>query len=255
MIRTLKPTGRGALFQLTPAGAASNWDCVDDNPHNGDTDYVHITTSGTMSEVIQADSHIAEDLPAGLLGVISRVTVKLVARYVTLSAGHAKATPRVRLGTTLYSGTEVDLTGSYVEYVKDWTTRPSDGQPWTVSDVNGAQPGYLGRALDNGAPTVIRFTQALLIVEHERIFGPTSSIDLLLVLDTPEFDHPGPGGAPPKLSAQLPFTQTGSGATRRTGGTVAAAGPAAAGSAELRLSTSAIFALELFHVESLPEDF
>jgi len=40
------PSGPGAYTQFTPAGAAQNWQCVDEIPPNDDTDYVADGTTG-----------------------------------------------------------------------------------------------------------------------------------------------------------------------------------------------------------------
>jgi hypothetical protein len=44
---TKLPSAAGAFSGFTPNGAAANWQCVDDNPPDGDTTYVSSTTAGT----------------------------------------------------------------------------------------------------------------------------------------------------------------------------------------------------------------
>jgi hypothetical protein len=44
---TKLPSGAGAFTGFTPNGASANWQCVDDNPPDGDTTYVSSTTAGT----------------------------------------------------------------------------------------------------------------------------------------------------------------------------------------------------------------
>lgn len=43
---TKLPSGAGALAQFTPNGASANWQCVDENPPDGDTTYVSGATAG-----------------------------------------------------------------------------------------------------------------------------------------------------------------------------------------------------------------
>ncbi len=68
---TKLPSGAGALTQWTPNGAASNFQCVDDNSPDGDTTYV--SSSGTNYDAYAMGT-------SGLSGVPSQVVAKSYVR-------------------------------------------------------------------------------------------------------------------------------------------------------------------------------
>jgi len=49
-IITKLPNGNGSTDQWTANGASANWQCVDDNPPDGDTTYVSCSTAGDLDE-------------------------------------------------------------------------------------------------------------------------------------------------------------------------------------------------------------
>ena len=68
-IVTKLPSGAGASTQLTPNGAAANWQCVDDNPPDGDTTYV----SGASSGLVDAYGMPSAGLTAAPAMTVARV--------------------------------------------------------------------------------------------------------------------------------------------------------------------------------------
>jgi hypothetical protein len=68
---TKLPTGPGALTGWTANGAAANWQCVNENPPDGDTTYV--SSSSTNSDSYAMGS-------SGLIGIPSQVVAKSLVR-------------------------------------------------------------------------------------------------------------------------------------------------------------------------------
>lgn len=205
MIRTLRPTGAGARSQLTAVGDTPNWNCVEETSSDSDTTYVESVTDGAGTILVKIDSHATADLPTGLLGAISRVSVFMVAKYYQIAPGYAKITPQVRVGTVWYGGTQTSMTGSYATYSKGWTTNPATAAAWLLAAVNAAQIAYTTELLDDGlgTQTAARVTQAYMEVEHVRVFQPTAAASMAMGGPQTAFYHPGPPEQPPKLSAKL----------------------------------------------------
>jgi len=225
MIRTLRPSGAGASAQCSRTGDSANWRCVDEAVSDGDVTFVWAATAAEGSEIFPIDSYAMENLPAGLLGAIREVRVFLLAKYQVNAGGHARITPRIRLGSTYYNGAQADMSGTYGLFSKAWTTRPSDSAAWTPTDVDGAQGSHNMALLDDGIAgfTEGRVTQVYLEVEHVRVFQPAAP-SMAMAVPQPTFRKPGPPAAPPKLSAAVPLTQSGSGAVRKSGGASLAVG-------------------------------
>jgi hypothetical protein len=260
MIRTLRPSAAGASAQCAKVGDTANWKCVDESSSDGDTTHVADVTAGDGTEVILTDSYAMQDLPTGLLGAISKVRVFLVAKYNQLSPGHAKIRPQIRIGSTYYLGTEIDLTGSYASTVKEWTTSPATAAAFTVAEINASQGAQRLRALDDGTgtPTEVRSTQLYMEVEHVRVFQPTAAASMAMGGPQAAFYHPGPPAlpAPPaKLSAALPFRQSGTGAACGSAQASIAQSFRQSGSVSASFPTSAIFALKLSRVDTVDGDF
>lgn len=99
---TKLPSAAGAYSQLTPNGASANWQCVDDNPPDGDTTYVSGSTAGLMD---------AYDVPsAGFTAAPVMVAARAYARKDDAgtrqlavgvdSSGHTSVGPTYALGST-----------------------------------------------------------------------------------------------------------------------------------------------------------
>lgn len=130
----LFPEGVGAHADWTPT-AGANWQCVDDNPPNDDTDYNHTLTP------TDRDSFEMEDLPAGISGTVHAVCAVLNARKD--NAGTRTIQPAVRSGGADYDGSSVNIPDDYeFRTMYPWETDPDTAAPWLVAAVNAVEAGY-----------------------------------------------------------------------------------------------------------------
>lgn len=126
------PSGAGTTTQLTPTGAASNWDCVNDTTPNDDTDYVASATVG------QEDTYALQDMTA-TVGTVVGVQYGLRARKD--DAAVRQIAPVRRHAGTDYVGSTVTLTNSYANYYQLDETNPGTSAPYTISDINNLEAG------------------------------------------------------------------------------------------------------------------
>jgi hypothetical protein len=127
------PNGAGAAAEWTPS-AGANWQCVDEQPSNGDSDYV----SAASSPLTDVYAFPATTVPTG--SIVYGVAVHATARKD--DAGTNDLDLVLRSGTTNYaSGTSSGLTSTYVRYRRLWDTDPATGTSWTVSGANAASAG------------------------------------------------------------------------------------------------------------------
>jgi hypothetical protein len=127
------PNGAGALAEWTPS-AGANWQCVDEQPSNGDSDYV----SAASSPLTDVYAFPSSTVPAG--SIVYAVAVHATARKD--DAGTNDLDLVLRSGSTNYaSGTSSGLTASYVRYRRLWDNDPATGTSWTVSGANAASAG------------------------------------------------------------------------------------------------------------------
>lgn len=126
------PTGAGATTEWTPS-AGANWQCVDEQPSNGDTDYVSAASS-PLTDVYAFSGPV----PAG--AIVYGVAVHATARKD--DAGTNNLDGIIRSGGTNYAkGSPQGLTSSYVRYRWLWDLDPATSAPWTVAAANAAQAG------------------------------------------------------------------------------------------------------------------
>lgn len=130
-IEHLGVSGAGATTEWTPL-TGSNYQNVDENPPNSDTDYNY---SSTVNEV---DTYTMEDASAST-GSIRGVQLTYCARK---DASMARETaPVLRSGGTDYVGGTDTLTTSYVYYSEEYDQDPATAADWTFSDVNALEAG------------------------------------------------------------------------------------------------------------------
>lgn len=138
VLAALVPSGAGNYTDLI-ASAGNAWDCVNEIPQNGDTDYVYESTIDKKSTyTITALS----GLPAG--ASIARVWVEVVAKE-TAAAGDEIAT-LLRSATTDSQGTDQSLTLGYLSYLSsEYLLDPADSASWTSGKVNALEIGAVVR--------------------------------------------------------------------------------------------------------------
>lgn len=127
------PTGAGFTTEWTPTGAAANWQCVDEQPSDGDTTYVSAATA-PLSDLYTAPAEAA----AG--GIVYGVAVHATVRKD--DAGASEVDGLVRTGAATFAkGSPKALTTSYVRQRWLWTLNPATGLAWTLADANAAEVG------------------------------------------------------------------------------------------------------------------
>jgi hypothetical protein len=129
-IKTIYPSGAGASTDFTPS-AGSNYENVDEALMDADTTYNSETTPGDHDTYAYGD--------VGLTGTIKAVQVNLVVR--SDGAGAETVAPVVRIGSTDYDGTAVGISTSYGVKTQIYEESPDTTDPWTVSEVDGAEFG------------------------------------------------------------------------------------------------------------------
>lgn len=129
------PSAPGPVTQFTPNGAATNWECVDENPPDDNTTYVSAAAAG-LTDVYDIP---ANAIPAGadVYGVMARALARKD------DAGANELDVLLRSGGTNYpSGSPVALSSSFVYQWQTWTENPATpGTPWTPGGANAALPG------------------------------------------------------------------------------------------------------------------
>lgn len=129
-IEYVTTSGAGATTNFTPS-AGSNYQCVDDNPANDETDYVSSSAPGDK------DTYAMGNL-SSTAGAI--VAVCVVSTDRKDDAGTRTHSHRVRLSGTESAGTAFSPTTSYVVHQSIFHTKPGGGV-WTISDVNSVEAG------------------------------------------------------------------------------------------------------------------
>ncbi len=148
-----------ASVELTPS-AGQNWQCVDEDTSTLDTaDYVTYNYPGHGGQ--QQDLYeITNPTTVAADSLIDTVRLCWYGwRSATISGGAFVAPVVTENGTTTV-GTEVALTTSGEWHAGDlWSVRPSDGQPWTLSDLQNLQAGILviGTGLVGGPISIHAF--------------------------------------------------------------------------------------------------
>lgn len=150
----LRPDAAGTLSNLTRSGCSANWQCVSEFSADGDA-----------TRVIRASSSYEGDVynfqDSSFTCPILSVTVYCRAR-LTQSTGAVK--PAVRIGGTLFEGTEQNLTTTYANYSYKWPTNPSTFAIWTWSEVNNLEAGLSLKGQNAAFPAYC--TQVWMEVEY-----------------------------------------------------------------------------------------
>jgi hypothetical protein len=129
---TLRPNAVGSSTVLLPFLEANNYDCVNEEITNEDTNYVYKTYN--------APNHTTET------GVINSVTIyDRVRAYVdTGYAASALLKHNIRVGGSNYEGTLIDFTGilNYTTYSNQWVVSPNTLIAWTWAEIDSMEIGH-----------------------------------------------------------------------------------------------------------------
>lgn len=128
------PSAPGPVTQLTPVGAAANWECTDDNPPDADATYVQAAVA-PLTDVY--------DIPANAVPAGSTVYAVANRAYARKDdAGVNDLDLLLRSGGVNYpSGAPTALNASYTIQRTVWDVDPATGLAWTVTGANDALPG------------------------------------------------------------------------------------------------------------------
>lgn len=126
------PSAAGASAQWTPS-AGANYQCVDDNPPNDDTDSTTSSTTGHTDSFTYPDAPVAG---AVIYGVQHCLNLK------KLDAGTCTVAPVVRHSGTVYPGAVVSPGTSYAYGLLAQQVNPGTGAAWVEADFNAAEFGY-----------------------------------------------------------------------------------------------------------------
>lgn len=170
-LATLYPASNGTTNQNVPVGSANAWDCVNETPHNSDTDYLE-NQAAINNDYIDLFTIQANSIPSG--AAISSVKVY----YVHRITGSGKIIPNAkrRISIRENSTTTTEPTGItnnsqvYTLNSYEWTTRPSDGGAWTKADIDSLEIGFALNTL--GGTSKPRVTQVYVEVTYSAPSGP-----------------------------------------------------------------------------------
>ena len=131
-VHLLLPSGAGSNAAWAVTGAASNFQAVDENPPNDDTDYVSSSTVG------QRDSHAMGNL-GGAYTTIRSLQAVFSGRK---DDGTARSVGAVVVsGATTSDGAGASMGDTYAFYVTQYLTDPNTGAAWTNANINLAECG------------------------------------------------------------------------------------------------------------------
>ena len=124
------PDGAGALTEWTPS-TGSNWQNVDENPPNDDTDYNSSSTPGQIDTFTQS------------IGTIPAPDVVQVTSYVRKDdAGTRTLRNVIRSGSTNAESGDITVASSYEMQTRNWQQSPFTSSAWGASEVQNLQVGY-----------------------------------------------------------------------------------------------------------------
>ncbi len=139
---TFVPSANGDTNAWTVGGGctdeANEWQCVDDDPNNGDTDYVESALSTTTDSLYNIPDWGSPPSPLTII----RVDIEASCRRT--AGGNVDVRILVKSGSTTGVGTTAKNcvnSATYDVWTDSFTTDPADGGAWTSSDINALQIG------------------------------------------------------------------------------------------------------------------
>lgn len=138
-----------------------NWDCVNDGiNHDGDSTYVHHTSSSTESYA--EDRYNLQSVPTQE-GDISSVKVVVYAKKV----GTSVAEIHIGLGPTSQIPDEgAELTNTYQQFTKTFYKNPSSNTDWTWSSVANMRIRFQSYIYQTTTSTQVRVTSAYAVINY-----------------------------------------------------------------------------------------
>lgn len=128
----LLPDGVGNYSNMTPYGGPTNYELVDENPPNDDTDYVYSETEGDKDTYAMNDTTDSSEAIAGVVAsIVSRKT----------DAGAKFLRPVVRIGGVDYTGDSGALAETYGLVSHVWDESPATATTWASTEIDGMEVG------------------------------------------------------------------------------------------------------------------
>jgi len=130
-VKTFRPDSDGNSSDFTRSTGSNDYECVDEEGSNEDTDYIYSDTLNHKSIF---------GITTGALGTVSGVQVNCDCRID--QAGTRKITPICRSNSVDYDGIESPaLAANYKYETSIWETDPDDSNPWTQTKLEAAEFG------------------------------------------------------------------------------------------------------------------
>lgn len=152
---TLRPNGPGTYTQLISSTGDANWMNVDDASPDDGVSYNYIASYPIFGA---RDSYSLENFSGPSNSTISNVRV-----YIRISTQDMAGIIELVIGGTYYQGSDFD-SPNWQTYYWDWTTNPSNSQPWTVSDINNLEAGYWASSIQY---RVNKISQIYIVVSYD----------------------------------------------------------------------------------------
>ena len=131
-IQAILPNAAGSNTDWSPSSGA-NFECVDDTDIDDDTTFVSTTTDNSV------DTYNFEDVTAITGSTIKAVVANIVAKKDGAAIRHIA--PVARLNSLEYEGDNINLSDSYKLHQHVWENRPSDGNSWSIADIDNGEFG------------------------------------------------------------------------------------------------------------------
>ena len=137
---TFTPNALGDTNAWTTSGCteANEFQCVDDDPNNGDTDYIVSTASVVTDSLFNAPNWGSPPSPLTIISVVVQASCRKTASPTVDVRVIVKSGSTTGVGATL---TDCANSGTYTVWSDTFTTDPADGGAWTASDIDAMQIG------------------------------------------------------------------------------------------------------------------
>ena len=121
------------------------------------------TGACASADNVQSSFNI-ENPDAASTGTINKVMLVITSRQTDSE----RITPQLVIGGTAYSGSNITPDATYTSSSNVWATNPSNGLPWTWSDITNLELGFLSTQLGGSWLGTIYVTQAYIVVNYEK---------------------------------------------------------------------------------------
>jgi hypothetical protein len=130
-IKTFFPDSDSATHtDFVRSGGSNDYECVDENDPNSDTDYIYANVVGDIS---------AFGITTGALGTVKAINLVHVMRKD--DAGDRKIKHLVRSNGADYQGVEKSIISDYIGVDHIWELDPDDSAAWTQTKIEAAEFG------------------------------------------------------------------------------------------------------------------